>query len=138
MRQDERRLVALVQITAELQGADALGGAGENRNGHLVVAARQLAPLEGGAAGDTELLAAALALEQPARLVLVDRYAAPGRYTGSSPVSCHRSARNVASAWSSDMRATCTSERVQALADRRNERMPWRTNGTGRPTSRDC
>ena len=78
MRQHEGRLVGHVQVAAELQGAQALGGVGEDRDGHQVVAHRQLAAVEGRAAGDAELLAAALALEQAAGAVLVDGHAAAG------------------------------------------------------------
>jgi hypothetical protein len=78
VRQDEGRLVRHVQVAAELQGADALGSVDEDGDGHQVVAHRQLAGVEGGAAGDAELPPARLALEQLAGAVLVDRDAAAG------------------------------------------------------------
>lgn len=77
--QHEGRLVGDVEVAAELQSADALGGIGEDRDRHQVVADRQLAAVEGRAAGDAELPQAALAFEQAAGAELVSGTAAAMR-----------------------------------------------------------
>jgi len=76
---DERRLVLHIQVAAELQRADALDRVYEDGDGQQDVAERQLAAGEDGSRRDAELMAAALALEDRAALVLVDRDAAAVR-----------------------------------------------------------
>jgi hypothetical protein len=78
VRQDEGRLVAHVQVAAELERADPLGRVHEDRDGHEVVADGELPAMEGGAGRDGELPAAGLALEQPAGAVPVAGDAAAG------------------------------------------------------------
>ena len=79
MRQDERRLVLHVQVTPELQGADALHRIHEDGGGGEVVADRELAAGEDGPAGDAELVVARLALPDAPGRVGVDRRALAAR-----------------------------------------------------------
>ena len=71
VRQHEGRLVLHVEVTAELQGRDALDRVHEDGDGQKVGLHRQLAAGEDRAAGDGELMDTRLALEQPADLEAV-------------------------------------------------------------------
>ena len=73
VRQHEGRLVLHVEIAAELQGRDTLHRVDEDGDRQQIGLHRQLAAGEDGAAGDGELVAARLALEQPANLEAVAR-----------------------------------------------------------------
>jgi len=68
---DERRLVADVEVAAELQGAVPLGAVREDRDRRKDVADRELMRVEDGSSGHGELRPAPLAGEDAARLVAV-------------------------------------------------------------------
>lgn len=64
MSEDEGGAVLDVEVAGELERAVTLGAVGENRHRHQVIADRELAVREDGAAGHAVLMGAALALPQ--------------------------------------------------------------------------
>ena len=84
--QDEGSFVLHVEVAAELQGRDALDRVHENRDSGEIVADRELAAGEDGAAGDAELLLARLALPDAPGRIGIDRRAAAVRAERRTPV----------------------------------------------------
>lgn len=79
VRHDVSRLVLAIQVAGELQRAMALRAVGEDGDGEQIRPDRQLAAGEDRPGRDRELMIAALALEQAARLVAVNGDAAAAR-----------------------------------------------------------
>ena len=82
MAKDVGRLVLAIEVTADLQRADALRAVHEQGDGAENVAVAHLAACEDGAAGQAELLAAVLAPEDAPRAVAVNGQRAAVRAMG--------------------------------------------------------
>ena len=77
--QDKGCLVLDIQVTAELEGGNALDRVHEDRDGSQIVPHRQLTAGEDGSAGDAELVIARLALPDATGCVAIDFDAAATR-----------------------------------------------------------